>query len=92
MAQVPGVAVIPDERERLIRRRRAIGDGVLLTRMNPPRVEPNAISGLKRHIVGAEPEIGGTRIRKAIGWVLRETSKKRPTLVYEWLAPRASRA
>lgn len=31
-------------------------------------------------------------IRKAIGWVLRETSKRRPGLVYEWLAPRAARA
>ena len=31
-------------------------------------------------------------IRKAIGWILRETSKKRPDLVYEWLLPRASRA
>jgi 3-methyladenine DNA glycosylase AlkD len=31
-------------------------------------------------------------IRKAIGWVLRETSKKRPALVYEWLGPRAGRA
>ncbi len=31
-------------------------------------------------------------IRKAIGWVLREVSKKRPQLVYEWLEPRASRA
>jgi len=31
-------------------------------------------------------------IRKAIGWVLRETSKKRPDLVSAWLAPRASRA
>jgi 3-methyladenine DNA glycosylase AlkD len=31
-------------------------------------------------------------IRKAIGWVLRETSKKRPDLVYDWLAPRAGRA
>jgi len=31
-------------------------------------------------------------IRKAIGWVLRETAKKRPTLVYEWLLPRARRA
>ena len=28
-------------------------------------------------------------IRKAIGWVLRETSKKRPELVNEWLVPRA---
>jgi 3-methyladenine DNA glycosylase AlkD len=31
-------------------------------------------------------------IRKAIGWVLREVSKRRPDLVYEWLAPRAARA
>lgn len=31
-------------------------------------------------------------IRKAIGWVLREVSKKRPLLVYEWIAPRTHRA
>ena len=31
-------------------------------------------------------------IRKAIGWVLRETSKKRPNPVYRWLLPRAGRA
>jgi 3-methyladenine DNA glycosylase AlkD len=31
-------------------------------------------------------------IRKAIGWVLRETSKKRPDLVFGWLAPRVKRA
>lgn len=31
-------------------------------------------------------------IRKAIGWVLREVSKRRPELVVAWLAPRASRA
>lgn len=31
-------------------------------------------------------------IRKAIGWVLRETSKKRPDEVYGWVLPRASRA
>ncbi len=31
-------------------------------------------------------------IRKAIGWVLRDTSRKRPELVYRWLEPRASRA
>jgi 3-methyladenine DNA glycosylase AlkD len=28
-------------------------------------------------------------IRKAIGWVLRETSKRRPREVYDWLLPRA---
>jgi 3-methyladenine DNA glycosylase AlkD len=31
-------------------------------------------------------------IRKAIGWVLRETAKNRPDEVFEWLAPRADRA
>jgi len=31
-------------------------------------------------------------IRKAIGWVLRDTSRKRPDLVFEWLLPRAARA
>jgi 3-methyladenine DNA glycosylase AlkD len=31
-------------------------------------------------------------IRKAIGWVLREMSKKRPHEVYEWIAPRTHRA
>lgn len=31
-------------------------------------------------------------IRKAIGWVLRETSKKRPDEVYAWIAPRTHRA
>ena len=29
-------------------------------------------------------------IRKAIGWVLRETAKKRPDLVYQWLLPRGA--
>jgi 3-methyladenine DNA glycosylase AlkD len=31
-------------------------------------------------------------IRKAIGWVLRETAKRDPDIVYQWLAPRISRA
>ena len=30
-------------------------------------------------------------IRKAIGWVLREAAKKRPTEVVAWLAPRTGR-
>lgn len=30
-------------------------------------------------------------IRKGIGWVLREMSKKQPQLVFEWLRPRAHR-
>lgn len=31
-------------------------------------------------------------IRKAIGWVLRETGKRQPDLVADWLAPRLDRA
>ncbi len=31
-------------------------------------------------------------VRKAIGWVLREVSNKRPALVSAWLAPRTGRA
>jgi 3-methyladenine DNA glycosylase AlkD len=31
-------------------------------------------------------------IRKAIGWVLRDTSRRRPDLVYAWILPRAERA
>jgi len=30
-------------------------------------------------------------IRKSIGWVLRETSKKRPKLVYDYIKPRRDR-
>lgn len=30
-------------------------------------------------------------VRKAIEWVLRETSKQHPDSVYAWLVPRASR-
>jgi 3-methyladenine DNA glycosylase AlkD len=31
-------------------------------------------------------------VRKAIGWALRETARRRPGEVYEWLLPRAGRA
>jgi 3-methyladenine DNA glycosylase AlkD len=31
-------------------------------------------------------------IRKVIGWVLRDTGRRRPELVYEWLLPRAAQA
>ncbi|WP_087011255.1 DNA alkylation repair protein [Leucobacter sp. 7(1)] len=31
-------------------------------------------------------------IRKAIGWVLRDTSRKRPELVFAWILPRAAHA
>jgi 3-methyladenine DNA glycosylase AlkD len=40
----------------------------------------------------AEPMLGKREffIRKAIGWVLRETAKKRPDLVEQWLRPRVT--
>jgi 3-methyladenine DNA glycosylase AlkD len=31
-------------------------------------------------------------IRKALGWVLRDTAKRRPDLVFDWLLPRAATA
>lgn len=31
-------------------------------------------------------------IRKAIGWVLRDTARKRPDMVFEWFLPRSARA
>lgn len=31
-------------------------------------------------------------VRKAIGWVLRDTGRRRPDLVYAWILPRAARA
>jgi 3-methyladenine DNA glycosylase AlkD len=31
-------------------------------------------------------------VRKAIGWVLRDTGRRRPELVVDWLEPRAHRA
>jgi 3-methyladenine DNA glycosylase AlkD len=42
----------------------------------------------------ADPMLEETEffIRKAIGWVLRDTSKKRPDEVWAWIAPRAHRA
>lgn len=40
----------------------------------------------------AQPMVGEREffIRKALGWVLRETAKRRPELVEEWLRPRAA--
>jgi 3-methyladenine DNA glycosylase AlkD len=40
----------------------------------------------------AEPMLGEREffIRKALGWVLRETAKRRPELVADWLRPRAA--
>ncbi|SMX80003.1 DNA alkylation repair enzyme [Brevibacterium linens ATCC 9172] len=31
-------------------------------------------------------------IRKAIGWILRDTARTRPDLVFDWILPRAHRA
>jgi 3-methyladenine DNA glycosylase AlkD len=31
-------------------------------------------------------------VRKALGWVLRDTARKRPDLVFEWVLPRAATA
>jgi 3-methyladenine DNA glycosylase AlkD len=31
-------------------------------------------------------------VRKAIGWVLRDTARRRPEMVYAWIAPRTGRA
>ncbi len=41
----------------------------------------------------ADAMLGETEffIRKAIGWVLRDTSRKRPEMVAAWVLPRASR-
>jgi 3-methyladenine DNA glycosylase AlkD len=42
----------------------------------------------------ADPMLEETEffIRKAIGWMLRETAQKQPKLVHAWLLPRAQRA
>jgi len=42
----------------------------------------------------ADPMLGEREffIRKAIGWILRDTARKRPQLVFDWLLPRAGRA
>ena len=42
----------------------------------------------------ADPMLGETEffIRKAIGWVLRDVSRRRPEEVWAWIAPRAHRA
>ena len=37
-------------------------------------------------------EDGEFFVRKALGWVLREGTKRRPEAVFDWLLPRASRA
>jgi 3-methyladenine DNA glycosylase AlkD len=63
----------------------------LLALLKPLRAGEGDFARFNRY---ADPMLAETEffIRKAIGWVLRETSKKQPGLVYEWLAPRAARA
>jgi 3-methyladenine DNA glycosylase AlkD len=43
-----------------------------------------------RHYADAMPSEREFFIRKAIGWVLRDTGRRRPNAVYEWLLPRAT--
>jgi DNA alkylation repair enzyme len=40
----------------------------------------------------APPAARELEAAQAIGWVLRETGKKRPDLVHRWLEPRIGRA
>lgn len=49
---------------------------------------------LDRFLRRAEPMLEEREffIRKAIGWILRETGKRRPEVVAAWLAPRTHRA
>ena len=51
-------------------------------------------AGFERFAGYADAMLGETEffIRKAIGWVLRETAKRQPDLVAAWLEPRARRA
>jgi 3-methyladenine DNA glycosylase AlkD len=58
----------------------------LLAELRPVR----AGAPLDRFLGRAEPMLEETEffIRKAIGWVLREAGKRRPTEVAAWLAPR----
>jgi 3-methyladenine DNA glycosylase AlkD len=51
-------------------------------------------AGFERFAGYADAMLGETEffIRKAIGWVLRETAKRQPELVAAWLEPRAGRA
>lgn len=63
----------------------------LLTLLGPLRRGEGDFGRFSRYADGmlAEKEFF---VSKAIGWVLRETGKKRPGLVYGWLLPRAARA
>ncbi|HET8652254.1 MAG TPA: DNA alkylation repair protein [Gaiellaceae bacterium] len=62
----------------------------LLAQLEPLRAgAPFARFGRYADWMLDEPEFF---IRKAIGWVLRETGKTRPAEVFQWLAPRAGRA
>ena len=63
---------------------------------------PERAAGEKRYLKSDMDFLGATLadildeteffIRKAIGWVLRETSKTRPDEVYRWIVPRTHRA
>ena len=63
----------------------------LLTLLGPLRRGDGDFARFSRYADGMLEETEFF-IRKAIGWVLRETARKRPALVYRWLLPRARRA
>jgi 3-methyladenine DNA glycosylase AlkD len=62
----------------------------LLALLGPLRAGAGDFDRFARYADGMleEPEFF---IRKAIGWVLRETGKRRPELSFAWLLPRAAR-
>jgi 3-methyladenine DNA glycosylase AlkD len=62
----------------------------LLAELRPIRRGADPDRFLRR----ADPMLGEREffIRKAIGWILRETGKRRPEAVAAWLAPRTHRA
>ena len=59
----------------------------LLALLKPLRAGGGDFSRFSRYADGMLDETEFF-IRKAIGWVLRDTSRKRPELVAEWVAPR----
>jgi 3-methyladenine DNA glycosylase AlkD len=75
----------------------AVGDHFWLRRASLLAYLPGLRRGegdFDRFVALADPMLEDREffIRKAIGWVLRETAKKRPALVVDWLEPRLDRA
>jgi 3-methyladenine DNA glycosylase AlkD len=98
LAEVVAGRLIEREPSLVVELDRWAGDGdfwirrsALLALLGPLRRGEGDFARFGRYADGmlAEKEFF---VRKAIGWVLRETGKKRPDLVFEWLLPRAARA